>query len=436
MDEIKKIIETYDTLSNLKRDFKKNFVSEAVFANPVPIPSGFRSNFGEKRSYEIHPGTDIPVPSGTEIKAPADGVVVTANPNLNSKCGGTIDIDYGNGLWSRFCHVKRLDVRAGDRISQGQVVGLTGGGSNDVGRGNSGGPHLHFSLKKDGQKVDPVKYMNSFDVGAQNLSDIKPSTDDSTDDDDSFDGTSKSSSSSSGSTLDNIGDKIVGDFIGKLASAVKMNEEKVYGSFGKGIKDMGGSYLLSKDKNNVIYSPVSGQINNVKINLGCKNQITIFHDVNGKEYHLEFCGISNPYVKNRDFVSQGTILGKTGDDVTVTLYDDKWKRTDLKRMSKVETSSKEENQKNKNIKNGSDKVKKPITPYRLKSGYQDPTVDLLGSILTYPFRAYERKKEDKSKASKFASPTSRNQPEPGFLLNMFKKKKVDENIERIKKLLK
>lgn len=210
MNETKKIIETYDIISNLKKDFKKNFVSEAIFSNPVPIPAGFKGNFGQKRSYEIHPGTDIPVPSGTEIKAPADGVVVAAIAN-QYPCGGTLDIDYGNGFWSRFCHVKRIDVKNGDKISQGQVIGLTGGGANDFGRGNSQGAHLHFTLKKDGQKVDPMDYMGKFDMGTQNLSPTN-----------SVD--SKSKDGSSPESV--IGDLYTKKIINSILSSMGISEEK------------------------------------------------------------------------------------------------------------------------------------------------------------------------------------------------------------------
>ena len=83
--------------------------------NPVGA-SNVSSPFGEKRKYETHPGVDIPVPSGTSIKAPLDGVVKTANINHNRMCGGTIDIDYGNGFWSRFCHCSKIDVKEGDIV--------------------------------------------------------------------------------------------------------------------------------------------------------------------------------------------------------------------------------------------------------------------------------------------------------------------------------
>ena len=141
-------------MSNLK------IMPSTTIAAPVPIPTGFKGNFAEPRDTGAHPGTDIPVPSGTEVKAPMDGVVENVKDD-EYPCGGTIDIDYKNGFWSRFCHMKKINVKKGDVVSQGQVVGLSGGGSNDFGKGRTTGPHLHFSLHKDGVNVDPMKYINT-----------------------------------------------------------------------------------------------------------------------------------------------------------------------------------------------------------------------------------------------------------------------------------
>jgi hypothetical protein len=141
-------------MSNLK------IMPSTTIAAPVPIPTGFKGNFAEPRDTGAHPGTDIPVPSGTEVKAPMDGVVENVKDD-EYPCGGTIDIDYKNGFWSRFCHMKKINVKKGDVVSQGQVVGLSGGGSNDFGKGRTSGPHLHFSLHKDGVNVDPMKYINT-----------------------------------------------------------------------------------------------------------------------------------------------------------------------------------------------------------------------------------------------------------------------------------
>lgn len=132
-------------------------VNEAYLMSPVPT-QGTTSNFGEKRSYENHPGVDLKANSGTPIKSPADGTVLDAETR-NNACGGTIQIQHADGFVSRYCHCKNINVSKGQSVKQGEIVGLTGGSKSDAGRGNSKGAHLHFELKKDGKLVNPMNYI-------------------------------------------------------------------------------------------------------------------------------------------------------------------------------------------------------------------------------------------------------------------------------------
>ncbi len=178
------IFETYDSLEKSYKSSKTNLNEVSMIPPLDNMPKKINHPFGEKRSYEIHPGVDLGVPSGSEVKAPMDGVVKKATC-CGPKCGGTIDIDYGNGFWSRFCHIKRIDVKEGDVVKQGQVVGLSGGASGDYGKGNSKGAHLHFTLKKDGKLVDPMDYIGKtveqgqIDVMQTNTDDEDESSSDS-----------------------------------------------------------------------------------------------------------------------------------------------------------------------------------------------------------------------------------------------------------------
>lgn len=182
-------------------------LSEVTLLPPLDVmPKRINHPFGEKRSYEIHPGVDLGTPSGTQVKAPMDGEVVFVNSN-GRLCGGTIDIDYKNGFWSRFCHIKRIDVKKGDIVKQGQVVGLSGGGLNDPQRGNSKGPHLHFTLKKDGKLVDPMDFINKTVEGGSLLN-VQPSND-GTDSDESETQKVKNIASQLGKTFDIGKDGIV-----------------------------------------------------------------------------------------------------------------------------------------------------------------------------------------------------------------------------------
>ena len=145
----------------------KESVNESSLESPINI-QGVTSNFGEKRSYESHPGVDLKASSGTEIKSPADGKILNAKFS-DGACGGTIQIEHGNGFISRYCHCKDIRVSPGQIVKQGEVVGLTGGAKGDKGAGRSTGPHLHFELKKNGQLVNPLDYIG-VEVGQYDLS--------------------------------------------------------------------------------------------------------------------------------------------------------------------------------------------------------------------------------------------------------------------------
>lgn len=162
--------ETAAAVEQFKKDnnvVDDKLINESALMAPIQI-QGVTSDFGEKRSYENHPGVDLRASSGTEIKSPADGKVIDAEFK-NTGCGGTIKIEHGNGFTSRYCHCKDIRVSNGQMVRQGEVIGLTGGAQGDKGAGNSRGPHLHFELKKDGKLVNPMDYIGKT-VGSYDLS--------------------------------------------------------------------------------------------------------------------------------------------------------------------------------------------------------------------------------------------------------------------------
>lgn len=129
-----------------------------VFAGFIwPIAGRISGRFGRQRIYNgspgaPHSGTDIAAPTGTLIHAPAGGVVVFAEPDLYLT-GGTVLIDHGHGVGSNFLHLSKLDVKVGDRIEQGAVIGKVGA------TGRATGPHLHwgltwFRVRLDSQLLD------------------------------------------------------------------------------------------------------------------------------------------------------------------------------------------------------------------------------------------------------------------------------------------
>ena len=118
-----------------------------------PLTGRISGVFGSQRIYNgtpksPHSGLDVAAAKGTPVHAPAGGIVSFAKPDLYLT-GGTVLIDHGHGLSSSFLHLSRLDVAVGQRVEQGQVIGLVGA------TGRATGPHMHWGLNWFGVRVDP-----------------------------------------------------------------------------------------------------------------------------------------------------------------------------------------------------------------------------------------------------------------------------------------
>jgi murein DD-endopeptidase MepM/ murein hydrolase activator NlpD len=96
----------------------------------------------------FHHGVDIAVAYGQDVKAAADGVVSFAG--VQNGYGNTVVIDHDGGRQTRYAHLSQELVRAGDVVSEGQVLGKSGNS------GRTTGPHLHFEMLVNGRPVDPV----------------------------------------------------------------------------------------------------------------------------------------------------------------------------------------------------------------------------------------------------------------------------------------
>jgi murein DD-endopeptidase MepM/ murein hydrolase activator NlpD len=97
-----------------------------------------------------HFGVDVARPTGTPIVAPADGVVVLAEPDMLLE-GGLLIIDHGHGLFSDYLHLSRIDVKVGDVLKQGQAMAAIGG------TGRATGPHLHWGMRWAATRLDPSR---------------------------------------------------------------------------------------------------------------------------------------------------------------------------------------------------------------------------------------------------------------------------------------
>ena len=401
----------------------KKLLREVTFMNPVGS-SKVSSAFGVKRSYETHPGVDIPVPSGTAIKAPADGIVKTANPNHNRQCGGTIDIDYGNGFWSRFCHVKRVDVSQGSTVKRGQVVGLSGGGSDDPGRGNSQGPHLHFTLKKDGKLVDPMNYVDKFDVGTQDIPMSAGTKSSETNWDDFFskDTQVKKDTTSKERSEDPILKKILEPL--KNAVMMKLEHRDMITPINEVYELSNGRYIssveYSVDNDKKVLNPEDGKVVFVGNRDNCKDSVIIQHMIEKKIYYTEFCSVSNIKVRPDQTLSKNKVIGTAGRDTVARILDRSKSKISFRQFdSDTEVDDK-------------DKKRKEIKPERPKlDSRKDPILDLL----TKPLRALD------VDTSNIKTVSKTDEVQPYKWVDWVKKNTVSknesirENIKQIKRLL-
>ena len=101
---------------------------------------------GEPRA--PHYGVDVAAPEGAPVRAPANGVVTFARPDL-LLTGGTLVIDHGHGLSSTFIHLSRIDVAVGQEVKQGEQVAAVGA------TGRATGPHLHWGMNWFETRLDP-----------------------------------------------------------------------------------------------------------------------------------------------------------------------------------------------------------------------------------------------------------------------------------------
>ncbi len=120
-----------------------------------PVAGRISSPFGMRvhpitGRYKLHTGVDIAAAHGTSIRAADKGLVISTG--WMKAYGQTVVIDHGSGIHTWYCHCSRIDVRKGQMVSRGQVIARIGS------TGMSTGPHLHFSVLKNGKFVNPLSF--------------------------------------------------------------------------------------------------------------------------------------------------------------------------------------------------------------------------------------------------------------------------------------
>jgi murein DD-endopeptidase MepM/ murein hydrolase activator NlpD len=128
------------------------------YRKPVIGEVEFTSGFGVRSDPflgrpAMHTGLDFRAASGDPVRATANGKV--ASSGWAGGYGRMVEIDHGNGLSTRYGHLSEIDVKVGDQIRIGQVIGAVGS------TGRSTGPHLHYETRIDGEAVDPQKFLRA-----------------------------------------------------------------------------------------------------------------------------------------------------------------------------------------------------------------------------------------------------------------------------------
>ncbi len=122
-----------------------------------PVIGWLSSAFGAREDpvnggADFHPGLDISADYGTPVKATADGTIDTAG--WAGDYGNMILVKHGYGMSTRYGHLSRLAVSAGQTVKRGQVIGYVGA------TGRTTGPHLHYEILLNGARINPMNLLS------------------------------------------------------------------------------------------------------------------------------------------------------------------------------------------------------------------------------------------------------------------------------------
>ena len=150
--KVKELDEALDLVERMKSE-----IQQLPIANPAPGYS-VSSTFGVRRdpllgTPAMHSGMDFRAPTGAEVLAAADGIVVAAG--WNGGYGRMVEIRHADGFTSRYAHMSKILVTKGQEIAAGDVLGKVGSS------GRSTGPHLHYEVHRHGEAINPVRFLKA-----------------------------------------------------------------------------------------------------------------------------------------------------------------------------------------------------------------------------------------------------------------------------------
>ncbi len=152
-DDLARIAREREVTDAVKRRFSDG-MPDTHFALPAAGP--LSSRFGLRRVFNgqprnPHAGLDVAVGTGAPVKAPAAGVVANTGDYFFN--GNTVFIDHGQGLITAYMHLSRIDVRSGQPVKKGEILGAVGS------TGRVTGPHLHWAVILNNTLVDPELFL-------------------------------------------------------------------------------------------------------------------------------------------------------------------------------------------------------------------------------------------------------------------------------------
>jgi len=420
-EEIQEILKLYDII--LKEASSAS--SELFGGNNVKIPVD-GAHAGQS-GWQSNNAWDIAAPVGTPVYALADGVAQTfsdygreVRATQGKKLyGQSFTVKSDGGLPSiYYTHLEGSPVTKGATIKCGQFLGYI------MDFPNSSYDHVHIGVETGNIRQflnddGTMKCAKGQQITGGEISN-SPSTDDASSK--AYDYAVSKQSSQTSSSIPKYA-----EVVGTVTSAEGLNEQR---NFGKNVSNRYGRVIIPKDDNPKIKSPISGVINNKKYFSSCANQLTIENNDNGTVY-LQFCGISNVKVGNGSRISVGDVLGTTDSDVEAIMYDSRWNRINIPSKD-LKIDKKEKDKEEKDKEEEVDKTRKSSDPE-----YFDP---LMASIMGIPGKFFQDKydKSGNRTEKRFGGVADKQQVDPwvlNFLKDPFNRKKVNENIEKIKKML-
>jgi murein DD-endopeptidase MepM/ murein hydrolase activator NlpD len=148
---------SFDRIIEMAKTKEKRLAAKPAI-QPISIKelTRFGSSFGMRvhpilQKMKMHEGIDLTAPRGTKIFATADGVVLQAG-YTDGGYGNKIIIDHGFGYRTLYGHCYKINVKPGQKVKRGDVIGLVGS------TGLSTCPHLHYEVHVNGKKVNPINY--------------------------------------------------------------------------------------------------------------------------------------------------------------------------------------------------------------------------------------------------------------------------------------